>query len=87
VCSTSAGVICIIITFTADGPTVSDILVHLGKPTTPPRIAPARDTPVWEATSDAQDHDEALFISFSAFPRFPVAAITLEQLDGHCAGF
>jgi hypothetical protein len=31
-----------IIAFITDGPTVRDILGHLGEPTTPPRIAPAR---------------------------------------------
>ncbi|MET0163503.1 MAG: hypothetical protein ABW318_00690 [Vicinamibacterales bacterium] len=32
-----------------------DILVHLGEPTAPPRIAPARGPPLWEATDDAHD--------------------------------
>ena len=31
-----------IIAFITYGPTVRDILVHLGEPTTPPRIAPTR---------------------------------------------
>ena len=31
-----------IIAFITDGPTVRDILGHLGEPTAPPRIAPAR---------------------------------------------
>jgi hypothetical protein len=31
-----------IIAFITDGPTVRDILDHLGEPTAPPRIAPAR---------------------------------------------
>jgi hypothetical protein len=31
-----------IIAFITDGPTVRDLLVHLGAPTPPPRIAPAR---------------------------------------------
>jgi hypothetical protein len=30
-----------------DGPTVRDILVHLGEPTTPPPVAPARGPPRW----------------------------------------
>ncbi len=31
-----------IIAFSTDGPTVRDLLGHLGEPTAPPRIAPAR---------------------------------------------
>ena len=31
-----------IIAFITDGPTVRDTLAHLGEPTAPPRIAPAR---------------------------------------------
>jgi len=34
-----------IIAFITDGPTVRDILVHLGEPAAPPRIAPARGRP------------------------------------------
>jgi hypothetical protein len=37
-----------IIAFITDGPTVRDILVHLGEPTAPPRIAPARGPPLWD---------------------------------------
>ena len=37
-----------IIAFITNGPTVRDILVHLGEPTAPPRIAPARGPPLWE---------------------------------------
>ena len=37
-----------IIAFITDGPTVRDILVHLGAPTAPPRIAPAPGPPLWE---------------------------------------
>ena len=46
-----------IIAFITDGPTVRDVLVHVGEPTTPPRIAPARGPPLWEA-ADAE-HDPA----------------------------
>jgi hypothetical protein len=46
-----------IVAFITDGPTVRDILGHLGEPTAPPRIAPARGPPLWEAT-DAE-HDPA----------------------------
>ena len=34
-----------IIAFITDGPTVRDSLDHLGEPTAPPRIAPARKCP------------------------------------------
>jgi hypothetical protein len=44
-----------IIAFITDGPTVRDILVHLGEPTAPPRIAPARGPPLWEATGAEHD--------------------------------
>jgi hypothetical protein len=37
-----------IIAFITDGPTVRDILVHLGEPITPPIVAPARGPPLWE---------------------------------------
>ena len=38
-----------IIAFVTDASTVRDILAHLGEPTAPPRIAPARGPPLWEA--------------------------------------
>jgi hypothetical protein len=44
-----------IIAFITDAPTVRDILVRLGEPTTPPRIAPARGPPRWEATGAEHD--------------------------------
>jgi hypothetical protein len=44
-----------IIAFITDGPTVRDILGHLGEPTAPPRIAPARGPPLWEATDSEHD--------------------------------
>ena len=37
-----------IIAFSTNGPTVRNILVHLGEPTAPPRIVPARGPPLWE---------------------------------------
>ena len=46
-----------IIAFITAGPTVRDLLGHLGEPTAPPRIAPARGPPLGEAT-DAK-HDPA----------------------------
>jgi hypothetical protein len=38
-----------IIAFITDAPTVRDLLAHLGEPTAPPRIAPARGPPLWAA--------------------------------------
>ena len=38
-----------IIAFITDPSTVHDILAHRGEPTAPPRIAPARGPPLWEA--------------------------------------
>jgi len=47
---------------------VRDILVHLGEPTAPLRIAPARGPPLWEATGDAHDPSaDPLFQSAPAF--------------------
>ena len=46
-----------IIAFITDGPTVRDLLGHLGEPTTPPRSAPAHGPPLWEA-ADAE-HEPA----------------------------
>jgi hypothetical protein len=40
-----------IIAFVTDASTVRDILARLGEPTAPPRSAPARGPPLWEATS------------------------------------
>ena len=41
-----------IIAFITEAPAVRDILAHLGEPTSPPRVAPARGPPLWE-TPDA----------------------------------
>jgi hypothetical protein len=57
-----------IIAFITDGPTVRDILVHLGEPTAPPRIAPARGPPLWAAT-DAE-HDPAADPLLQSVPAF-----------------
>ena len=43
-----------IIAFITDASTVRDILLHLGAPTTPPRIAPARGPPLWKAAMPAR---------------------------------
>ena len=37
-----------IIAFITDPAPMRDILVHLGEPTAPPRIAPARGPPLWD---------------------------------------
>ena len=37
-----------IIAFITDPSTIRDILLHLGEPTAPPRIAPARGPPLWD---------------------------------------
>ena len=38
-----------VIAFITDASTVRVLLAHLGEPTAPPRIAPARGPPWWEA--------------------------------------
>jgi len=45
-----------------------DILAHLGEPTAPPRIAPARGPPLWAAT-DAE-HDPAADPLLQCAPAF-----------------
>ena len=57
-----------IIAFITDGPTVRDILAHRGEPTAPPRIAPARGPPLWEAT--AADRDPAADLLLPPIPAF-----------------
>ena len=37
-----------IIAFVTDASAIRDILAHLGEPTAPPRIAPARGPPLWD---------------------------------------
>jgi hypothetical protein len=51
------------IAFITDGPTVRDILVHLGEPTAPPRIAPARGPPPW----DLPDAGPGTFVGPNSF--------------------
>ena len=55
-----------VIAFITNGPTVRDILGHLGEPTTPPRIAPARGPPLW----DAATHDPAADPLLQSAPAF-----------------
>jgi len=43
-----------IIAFITDGPTVRDILVHLGEPITLPTVAPAHGPPLWELPPPGQ---------------------------------
>ena len=57
-----------IIAFITDGPTVRDILAHRGEPTAPPRIAPARGPPLWEAA--AADRDPAADLLLPPIPAF-----------------
>ena len=57
-----------IIAFITDGPAVRDILDHLGEPTAPPRIAPARGPPLW-AAADAE-HDPAADPLLQSAPAF-----------------
>ena len=43
-----------IIAFVNDAGTVKKILDHIGESTQPPRIAPARGPPLWEAAAAAE---------------------------------
>jgi hypothetical protein len=44
-----------IIAFITEAPAVREILVHLGEPTSPPRIALPRGPPLWEIADVGQD--------------------------------
>jgi hypothetical protein len=57
-----------IIAFITDASTICNILVHLGEPTAPPRIAPARGPPLW-AAADAE-HDPAADPLLQSVPAF-----------------
>jgi len=57
-----------IIAFITDGATVRDILGHLGEPTAPPRIAPARGPPLWAAAG--AEHDPAADPLLQSAPAF-----------------
>jgi len=46
-----------IIAFINEAATVKKILEHIGEATQPPRIAPARGPPLWEAADNAQQGD------------------------------
>ena len=46
-----------IIAFVTDASTIQKILGHIGWPTQPPTISPARGPPLWEAAMTAKDVD------------------------------
>ncbi|MBL8407374.1 hypothetical protein [Candidatus Accumulibacter contiguus] len=47
-----------IIAFITDAGAVRDILTHLGEPTSPPRLMPARAPPLWERPGATLAEDE-----------------------------
>ncbi len=55
-----------IIAVITDASTIRDILVELGEPIAPPRIAPARGPPLWEAAGAEDDPSPDM-----AFPPTP----------------
>ena len=57
-----------ILAFITDASTIRDILDHLGEPTAPPRIAPARGPPLWEAVS--AEHEPTLDPALLPIPAF-----------------
>ena len=57
-----------VIAFITDAPTIRDLLVHLGEPTAPPRIAPARGPPLWAATG--AEHDPSADPLLQSAPAF-----------------
>lgn len=46
-----------IIAFIVDPPVVCHILDHIGEPSTPPRISPARGPPEWEDWDESSDKE------------------------------
>jgi hypothetical protein len=44
-----------IMAFLTEAPSVRQILARLGEPTSPPRLAPARDPPLWEMPDAGKD--------------------------------
>ncbi len=62
-----------IIAFITAPRTVRQILDHLGEPTRPPRCAPGRARPLWEAVAAAPPAANA--------PRWEQAAQPLPQID------
>ena len=57
-----------IIAFINDASTVKKILDHIGESTRPPRIAPARGPPLWEAAAAAEQAGNDLQWDSSAQP-------------------
>ncbi len=57
-----------IIAFLTDLSTIHDILLHVGEPTMPPRIAPARGPPLWEGAD--LEHDPATDPLLQCAPAF-----------------
>ena len=47
-----------IIAFITDAGAVRDILTHLGEPTSPPRLMPARAPPLWEMQGATLGEDD-----------------------------
>ena len=57
-----------IIALITDAAARRDILAHLGEPIAPPRIAPARGPPLWEATG--AEHDPSADARLQSAPAF-----------------
>jgi hypothetical protein len=57
-----------IIAFLTDPLAVRAILAHLGEPTAPPRIAPARGPPLWETAG--AEHDPSADPLLKSAPAF-----------------
>jgi len=49
-----------IIAFIIEAQVVRQILTHLGEPTFPPRMAPARGPPLWEAVMEVLSSNDPL---------------------------
>ena len=47
-----------IIAFIIDAGAVRDILAHIGEPTSPPRLMPARAPPLWERQGATMGEDD-----------------------------
>jgi hypothetical protein len=73
-----------IIAFVNDLTAVGKVLDHIGESTQPPRIAPARGPPLWEAAAAAEQAGNDLQWDSSASPHRRSSSISASP--GRCGG-
>ena len=77
-----------IIAFITEGPVIRKILGHLGEPTSPPRLLPARGPPLWEMAGALPDEidPQALPAPAYEFDQRVAGRATDEQTDSLIGG-